>query len=371
MKRFNIIATFLELFFAPMFAFASQQGTWYQLFKANVQHVLGEHPAHSILSGMTRSESGGGEGTWLNAIDAKASADAGGFSEIEGENVGESRPYNFNDVPTVKKFQQADGDFDAYKETLTPFNDVVKYKTYSEPQVNEWGHSFQAAEDTWQNLTDPKSTVISVGMQKMHRRTDVLMGKAVVAPEVGRRIDGDTLANVPLPDSQVIADIPYSEANVNTVPTIINEIMGNAWFTRGMPIYCAISTKLATAMKTNSEQGDKLRSTDFIASYDQFRNGVIPTVEGVTFIELPYEFMQAIKPNVTGGTGEYSTVDHYFAWSPQAIAKVDYQALGTQIGVDPNRRFYTAAYVSEYVDYKRTDDLGVVVGDIRADSVEP
>lgn len=326
---------------------SSQQGHWFEKFSANVQHILGEHPAHSVLSDLARPEQGAGESTWINGIDAYSSDDA--------------TTKAFTADETLKKFHQLAGGSQTFAEwllTRTPFNDVLKIKSLSASQLNEWGHAFSDSEDTWQNLADPKSTVVSVGMQKMHRKRDVLFGKGVTASSVSRRIDGAAVASVSLPAAQTLAEITYANVNVDTVPALITESFDNVWFTKGMPIYCAISATMARHMRVNSR--DKLHSTDFVRSYDAFRMGTIPEVEGVTFIVMPKEFMDAIK----APAGD--AIDHYFAWSPNAISKVTYQGLKLNSGIDVGAKFNNQVYATEYCDFVRTDDKGVVLGNIVA-----
>ena len=328
---------------------ASQQGHWYPYYDKAVTQIYNEHPAHSILSQLARVVAGKGENTWLSSIDAGNSDDAS--------------TKNFTLDATLKKFHQLDGGSQTFAEwlnTRTPFNDVSKLQTFSQAQLIDWGHSYSDAEDTWQNICDPKNDTLNVGMQKMHKQVDINFGKAVTATGVSRKIDGAGIATVNLPASQILPDLTYAEVNVDTLPAMINEVMGNAWFTTGMPIYCAISTTTARHLKKNSS--NELRSTDFIASYAEFQNGTIPKVEGVTFIVLPKAFMEEIK--AVEGVVAGDQTDHYFAWSPQAIAKVPYQALKTSIGPDAGGKFNDVAYVREFVDFVRTDDNGVVLGDI-------
>ena len=328
---------------------ASQEGHWFEKFSANVQHILGEHPAHSVLADLARPEQGAGESTWINGIDAYSSDDATNKAFTADE--------------TLKKFHQLAGgsqDFAEWLLTRTPFNDVLKIKSLSASELNEWGHAFSDSEDTWQNLADPKSTVVSVGMQKMHRQRDIQFAKGATAATVSRRIDGAAVASVALPASQTLGDLFYSTATVDTLPALITEKFDNVWFTKGMPIYCAISATLARNLRVNSR--DKLHSTDFVRSYDNFRQGTIPEVEGVTFIVMPKEFMESVK--AVEGTAAGNQTDHYFAWSPNAISRVNYQGLQVKSGIDVGAKFNTQVYATEYCDFVRTDDKGVVVGDI-------
>jgi hypothetical protein len=64
---------------------------------------------------------------------------------------------------------------------------------------------------------------------------------------------------------------------------------------------------------------------------------------------------------VTGGSTE---VDTFFAWTPQAITKVTYKGMKVSEGISPDHRFDTAVYAREKIDFVRTDDRGVVVGDL-------
>ncbi|RKX36324.1 MAG: hypothetical protein DRP64_18715 [Verrucomicrobia bacterium] len=239
-----------------------------------------------------------------------------------------------------------------------------------------------------------------------------------------------------LPASQIVADITYATLTIDTLPSVICEKFDDVWFAKGSPIYCAISSTAARHMRANSRS--QIHSNDFVRSYDNFRTGNLPEIDGVTFIVMPNSFMGQFKgiadPTLSGviasiddanpgagyvemtdvahglhagqlvtiagtttwdgtftvysvptadtfviestGTGSTTTgtwtaggsteIDTWFAWCPQAITKVSYNPMKVSEGISPDHRFDTAVYAREKVDFKRTDDLGVVVGDIKA-----
>jgi hypothetical protein len=265
---------------------------------------------------------------------------------------------------TLKKFHELAGGSQTFAEwlkTRTPYNGTIKINSLSSAQLIDWGNTWNLTEDAdWLTVVDPKSADMGVAAQKIHKTLDENFGKAVVAPTVQRKVADSAVAAIALPASQVIADLTYAQATVDAIPAAIREAMGNSYVSAGMPVYCAVSTTLARNLKKNDS--DLLRSRDFIASYEQFKNGNLPSVEGVTFIEMPKVFMEAVKAPEGASPGDQT--DHYFAWCPTSIASVSYNPLQVNIDEDPGAKFNEVAYVSQLQDFVRTEDLGVVVGDI-------
>ena len=431
--KFSILGTLIQLFsfgFTPVL-FAAQSHVEvhkFEQFKANVQDLLGEHPAHSVLSGLCREESGAGKVCFIDGIDALESDNA----TSGAQSAKATREDYYNDSAATPVTQN----FDNYMLTKTPHMGVEKVRTKSTPVLNEWGHYFDEDEG-WQHLVDPKGKEVNVGVRKMHLKRDELFAGGVVAPVVQRTGNAnDTIANVPLPASQIVLDLKYSEVDIDSLPAVICEKFDDVWFTKGMPIYCAISPTLARHFKANSRE--MIHSMDFVRSYDNFRRGDIPPVEGVQFIVMPSSFMgqfngiadpsetgsftavndaspsagyivvsatahgllvgttvtlagsastfdgSHVITAVTAGTFTYAStvtgstttgtwtaggataIDNWFAWSPDAITKVSYTPMKISEGISPDHRFDTAVYARENVDFIRTDDRGVVVGDIIA-----
>jgi hypothetical protein len=328
---------------APAVRFASQDTHMFELFTDNVKDLLGEHPAHSILAHMCDEEAGSGKGVWLDAISAKDSDDAS------------SALLSAKD--TVKKFHQrdsADQTWANFQKTLTPFMDVSKMRTWSAPQLVEWGHSFDEDEG-WQHLIDPKSKVVHTGLRKIFKERDELFLLGVTAATVSRKTtDDETLHTVALPATQALDDMLYADVNVDTLPSMICEKFDNVWYAKGSPIYCAISATLARHFRKNSR--NQIHNTDFVRSYEHFAQGSIPNIDGVTFVVLPNSMMNTI----VGG----DAVDSYVAWVPQAINRVMYSGFKTSTGTSILNREEQIVYMREKEDFKRIDDLGVVVGDI-------
>ena len=319
-------------------------------FKGTLKAVIGGHPAHNLIAGLGRPEQGGGESTWINGIDVEASDEASIAS--------------YASDPTLRKFYEMSGGSQTFANwllTRTPNDGTVKIATLSEANRIEWGHSWSVTEDgDWISIVNPKSADMDVCARKIHKQLDVEFGKAVIAATVSRKVSGAGVAAIPMPASQVIGDLTYAQADVDSIPAVLHEKFGNAYMTPGSPVYCAVSTTLARNLKKNDS--DLFRSRDFIASYKEFREGTLPTVEGITFIEMPKAMMEAIKP--VEGTSSGDQTDHYFAWAPQAVAAVDYVPLKVEIAEDAGARFQEVGYVSQFIDFVRTDDKGVVVGDI-------
>jgi len=391
----------------------------FEQFKANVQDLLGEHPAHSVVSHLCMEEMGAGKGVWIDGIDSLDSADA----TTAALTAKATREGYYNTGTET---------WDAYKATKTPHMAVDKIRTQSLPQLNEWGHYFDEDEG-WQHLVDPKGKEVNVGVRKLHKTRDELFGTGVVAPSVSRTSNAsDTLASVVLPSTQIVADLKYSEVTIETLPSVICEKFDDVWFAKGSPIYCCISSTLARHFRANSRS--QIHSNDFVRSYENFRTGDIPEIDGVTFVVMPNSYMSqfsgiasptksgtftAIAPGggerlvsftdvahgllageavtiagdtawdgtydvvsvtadtfviesaVSGATdtgtwtsGGATAIDNWFSWCPQAITKVSYKPMKVSEGISPDHRFDTAVYAREKVDFVRTDDRGVVVGDI-------
>lgn len=337
-------------------AVSQNRAIFRQEFVNNLRVLIGEHPSHNLIADLLRPVNGGGESTWIPGVNPVASDDAATKA--------------FYDDATMKKYYESGDtqDFDAWIATRTPHMATQKETTFSEGQLVDWGNSWNLTEDAdWLTIVDPKSADMQVCAQKMHKAFDVIAGKGIAAASVQRKIKDmggtqatPTLTTVSLPTTQVLPDLVYADANVDTIPSAICEIMGNAYMTAGMPIYCAISTTLARNLKKNDN--DAFRSRDFISSYSDYRNGTFQPVEGVTFIVMPKTYMDAVL--APEAQAQDARQDHYFAWSPQAVANVNYDPLRINMDNDPGAKFNEVAYASQILDAVRTDDLGVAVGEI-------
>lgn len=318
----------------------------FDMFKANVQDLLGEHPNSSVVSHLCLEEMGAGKSVLLDAIDSLKSEDAATM-DLQAKD-------------TRSEFYERDGvdqTFANYLLTKTPHNDIFKQRTQSLPQLIEWGHYFDEDEG-WQHLIDPKGKEVNVGVRKIFKERDELFGGAVTAPNVMRTSnDSDTFVNVALPASQIVPDLKFSELNIESLPSVICEKFDDVWFAKGERIYCCISATAARNMRLNSR--DKIHNNDFVRSYENFRLGNIPEIDGVTFIVMPNSYMSTFN-----GAG----IDNWFAWCEKAITKVSYKGMAVSEGISPDHRFDTAVYAREKVDFRRTDDLGVVVGDFIAEA---
>jgi hypothetical protein len=317
----------------------------FEQFTDNVKDLLGEHPAHSILAHMCEEEAGSGKGVWIDGISAADSDDATSKA--------------LTDKDTLKEFNQLAAESQTwanYQKTLTPFNDVSKMRTWSAPQLIEWGHSFDEDEG-WQHLVDPKSSVTNTGIRKIFKERDELFLTNVTAATVSRKsTDNETLHSVSLPASQTLDDMTYADVNVDSLPSMLCEKFDNVWYAKGSPIYCAISATLARHFRKNSR--NQIHNTDFVRSYEHFAQGTIPNIDGVTFVVLPQSMMNTIV-----GAG---AIDSYVAWVPTAVKRVMYSGFKTSTSVLGGQRDEISVYMREKEDFKRIDDLGVVVGDIVA-----
>jgi len=338
----------LSFLLAPAMRFAAQPSQnvhMFELFTDNVKDLLGEHPAHSLLAHMCEEEAGAGKGVWIDGISAKDSADASSGLLTAKDTLKE-----FNQLASEGKTLAA------YLATLTPFMDVSKQRTWSAPSLIEWGHSFDEDEG-WQHLVDPKGSVMNTGVRKIFKERDELFLAGVTAATVSRKSnDSDTLASVSLPASQTIDDMTYADINVDSLPSMICEKFDNVWYAKGAPIYCAISATMARHFRKNSR--NQIHNTDFVRSYENFMQGTIPQIDGVTFVVMPNSMMASIV-----GAG---AVDSYVAWVPQAVKRIMYSGFKTSTGTSIQQRDEQIVYMREKEDFKRIDDLGVVVGDIVA-----
>ena len=318
-------------------------------FEKNIETVIGGHPAHNLIAGLTKAKKGAGSEYWVTGLDVKASDEASAA--------------DYADDSTLRKFHEMAGGSQTFANwllTRTPHMGTVKISTLSEAQDIMWGHSWNVTEDgDWIMVVDPKSDDMDACARKIHKKLDILAAQAIIATTVSRKVSGAGVASISMPASQILADVTYATATVDTIPAAIREAMGNA-YAAGMPIFCAVSTKLARNLKKNDST--LFRSQDFIASYADYAAGNLPRVEGVTFIEMPKSFMEAVK--AVEGTDAGDQTDHYFAWTPQAIAGVEYVARTAKIAEDPGAKFEEVGLVRQLQDYVRTQDLGVVVGDV-------
>lgn len=316
--------------------------TQYELFSDLVQTNLGEHPARSILTELTYSVPGGGESVLIDSILPKDSDDAATMA-TSAKNTREDY-YNQN---------ASNYTWDNYKATLTPFNAVVAQRTVSKPNLIEAGSYFR--EDNFLQIQDPRAREIETLTRKIFKADDRLVAQAILAPTVDRYLQAtpDTISQVALPASQALNDMEYGDINVDTLPSAIKEKMDESWLAAGEPVYCVISPKTARMLR----QDNTVHSADFVRNYaDLYRTGGLPEIDGVTFIVMPASFL---APFVGSGA-----VDTFFAWTPSAIASVLYSPFKVTTGVSLDHRADVVAYLRKSVDYKRTDDLGVVVGDI-------
>ena len=312
----------------------------FELFGQMIEVAIGEHPARSILAELAMERPGSGKMTLIDSVDPAASDDA--------QTMLTSDKYTREEYFSQDSANQT---WDSFKGTMTPYMDVITQRTLSKPHLVEAGSYWR--EEDFLNITDPKSYDIDVLTRKVFREEDLLFGKAVTAATVDRYLKGseDTITSVPLPASQALPDMLYSDITVDTLPSAIKEKFDDAWIAAGQPIYCAISSRTARMLRKDPT----VHSADFVRNYaDLYRTGGLPEIDGVTFIVLP-----------TGYMANFTTeLDTLFAWTPSAVARVMYDPFKVSTGVSEDHRFDVVGYLRKTVDFKRITDAGVVVGDI-------
>lgn len=228
----------------------------------------------------------------------------------------------------------------------TPHMEANKQRTLLTPKRNHWGHSFDKIEDLCE-VTNPQARTIRQGMKRIWLKQDGVILDALGAATVLRGEDESGVSPVSFPAGQIIDPIASYGANpvyfgLTTSARIKRLFEAQYYFGK---IYCVISPTTKEDFINNSR--NQVHNMDFVDGPRYFRDGSLPNIDGVFFIPHPL-------------CGD----DEFFAWGPDGVCYNQFDPFEENLGIAPTECFSVIAYMREFIDAKRIDDLLVVQGSI-------
>jgi hypothetical protein len=293
-------------------------------FSNNVRDLAGG-PMRSVLPEFVDKDNQGGKVAYLDSAGPGADITATALT-----------------AKTTRKTYEADGSKTLAKWNAihTPHNEIVKVRTLSQPQLIEWGHTFDEDEDILE-IVDPTNKTTRQGMRSMVKAKDQLILNGITAASVSR-VNSTSTDEV----SPVTINLPASQA----IDTAANDVVTLEDFTSILEkfenqyidekIYVLISP---TTKKVIIDNNEKIHNTDFVNKHSYFHGGELPDVYGMCFITHPLV-----------------DDDMLYAFTKEAIILNQYKAFTSSISKVPELREGTQAYMREKLDCKRVDDLKVV-----------
>jgi hypothetical protein len=229
---------------------------------------------------------------------------------------------------------------------LTPHMEISRQRTICTPKQLIAGHTFRDFDEIALNHSE-SSIVNRQLMKKMVAKEDKLIYDALFAANVSRGKDSGSLAAVPFPAAQSLANITaWTGLTKDTFAEIRERFETN--YAGNDKIFCVVSPTAKFNLIKNS--GDKLHSSDFVNA-KHFESGDLPDIYGVHVI---------CDPQITG----YGTDDAIVAWSEEAITFNQSKALDVNLAQDPTQQFNWVLQIRQYANAVRVDDKKVVKIDV-------
>lgn len=228
----------------------------------------------------------------------------------------------------------------------TPHMDVTKSRTVCSPYKNEFGHTFRDIDEVAENASD-HSDVLSLGMSRMMRQTDVQILNALFASTQLRGKDQSALSAVAFPAAQQITNITDGIFDLQVVTTI-KKMFEDQYVEDDERIICLLSP---AAKKSFTDANPTIKSKDFIDRSSFFAEGKLPDIEGVSFLTHPL---------VSAYKGNYS--DAFVAFTMRAGKLNRFKSIETAMDQAINQRNQWILYICEMIGACRTDDKRVVQG---------
>jgi len=224
--------------------------------------------------------------------------------------------------------------------------------------VAKW---FDSAEKEFLEMTDPSSRKLKNLMQGLWTKEDLLIIEALMSATETRVASNAatavTTASVSMPATQVLADQTYGSIDTDIFTNVKEIFMTN--YVAGQTIYLGMGPKTWGALTRNSR--DVLKNQDYVDSAKYFMGGDLPTVDGVVPVVHPL-FENATQLDSLLGDGEAGLLA---AWTEEGITWAEFRGLKTLMDVDQaDKKGQSVAYIDEFVDCCRNDDLLVVQGAI-------
>ena len=228
----------------------------------------------------------------------------------------------------------------------TPHMEANKQRTLLTPKRNHWGHSFDRIEDLCE-VTNPQARTIRQGMKRIWVKQDGVILDALSAATVLRGQDESGVSAVTFPAGQVLDDIACYGAtpvyfSLDTC-TAIKKLFEDQYYSG--KIVCVVSPKVKKEFIDHSR--NQVHSMDFVDGPSYFREGKLPDINGIHFIPHPL-------------CGD----EEFYAWGPDGVCYNQFDPFEENLGIAPTECFSAIAYMREFIDAKRIDDLLVVQGTI-------
>lgn len=294
-----------------------------EMFSDNVKELYGL-PERSVLINVCEQEYKMGESVGIDGLKAN-----------------DATATSTNALSSRKDFEGV-GDFDAYKETLTPYTGTTKQRSWVSPYTIEAADFLSKSEDILRGI-DIKSPTMKSLMRSVWVQEDQLVINALGAASVLRDdANGDKTA-VSLLSSQ-----EYTTANSGFIDvddlSLIDALFRDEYIADEK--YLVVNPTQVAKMKNNNR--DYFQDVDFIGRMGALVDGQIEKAEGFTIIVSP------LVP-----------VSEFYAFAKSAVVVNNWTGIESKIDVLPHQRYVTQLYINRDVNAVRADDQGVIVGTIQ------
>lgn len=293
-------------------------------FSNNVRDLAGG-PMRSVLPEFVDKDNQGGKVAYLDSAGPGADITASALT-----NKKTRKTYEADGSKTLAK----------WNEIHTPHNEITKLRTLSQPQLIEWGHTFDEDEDILE-IVDPTNKTVRQGMRSVFKARDQVILNGITAASVSRvdstSTDEVSPVTVTFPASQQI-DTGQNDIVLLTDFTSILEKFEDQYIDE--KIYVLVNP---TTKKIIIDNNEKIHDTDFVNKHAYFHDGKLPDVYGLCFITHPL-----VADN------------KLYAFTKEAIILNQYKAFKSSLSKVPELREGHQVYLREKLDCKRVDDLKVV-----------
>jgi len=312
-----------------------------QMFTDGVQQLAGSQ-SRSLLKEFIGHEAKAGEVVYLDGIGPDDDASTTAIASTKTRR-------RYEDISTP--------DFDDWYDLQTPHDEISRQRTLCTPSVIDWGYHFSSEQEMQEKL-DPQGLTLRQGMRRVFKAEDALILAAFAAgftqtgngPLRADHLDDSAGSNVDLDSGQTLTidesagGTALDSFAIENIADILEIFEGN--YVLDEPIYLVMSPRQKKNLINNS--GGTIHSKDFVDARGYFSRGELPDIYGVHCLVHP-ALTKAVDAD-----------EYMYAWTPYAATWNQFKPLATNLGVSPEQRFHTVAYLEQHAGCVRVDDLRFV-----------
>lgn len=239
-------------------------------------------------------------------------------------------------------FEKSSKNMTEFIKLMTPHQEISEYYTVSNSHTIKGGHQFKKEKEIVMGNDPTSRTVTAISQMVFDARQEIFL-KALQDTTVMRKV-GDSTREDTLPGSQTLKVKTVGEFSVKNDLPHVKAKFRKSNVPDKTNIFGLMNTDdCAMFEELNFE---KIYNTDYVQG-DHLRSGSIPEMFGIKW--MPTNL-------IPKGT--------MWFWLYDALAWVPYSPLEHEMGKSPVMDFDVFFKISESVDCKRIDDLGVLKVDL-------